>query len=123
MPRILIVDDHAAVRKSLRLLFDVNGFEVCGEAVNGYDAIEKAQVLRPDLILLDLCMPVMNGLDAARQLTKLMPKVPLIMFTNQISEIMEEEAREVGIRSIISKNESYKKLINHALDVLGLGEF
>jgi two-component system chemotaxis response regulator CheY len=99
----------------------MNGFEVCGEAVNGYDAIEKAQVLRPDLIVLDLSMPVMNGLDAARQLTKLMPKVPLIMFTNQISEMMKEEAREAGIRSIISKNESYKKLINHALEVLDLG--
>jgi two-component system chemotaxis response regulator CheY len=47
MPRILIVDDHAAVRKSLRLLFDVNGFEVCGEAVNGYDAIEKLKYFVP----------------------------------------------------------------------------
>jgi two-component system response regulator NreC len=120
MHRILIVDDHAAVRKALRLLFNAHGFEICGEAANGRDAIAKAQELRPDLILLDLSMPVMNGLDAARELTKLMPQVPLIMFTNHMGKIMEEEAQKAGICSLMSKDECYDKLINNALEVLDL---
>lgn len=118
MHRVLVVDDHAAVRHALCLLFKSSEFEVCGEAVNGHDAIEKAQELCPDLILLDLSMPIMNGLDAARELTKLMPQTPLMMFTNQISKTMEEEARKVGIRSIISKDKLYDRLMEDARQVL-----
>jgi two-component system chemotaxis response regulator CheY len=67
--RILIVDDNAAIRTVSRFLFDVPGFEVCGEAVDGADAIKKAQDLCPDLIVLDLSMPEMNGRETARELT------------------------------------------------------
>jgi CheY-like chemotaxis protein len=76
--RILIADDHPVVRTALRSLFHRHGLEVCGEAVNGRDAIEKAEEFHPDLIVLDLCMPVMDGLEASRQLTKTMPDVPLL---------------------------------------------
>ncbi|MCU1297056.1 MAG: Response regulator receiver domain [Acidobacteriaceae bacterium] len=65
-------------------------------------------------------MPVMNGLDAARELTKLMPNVPLIMFTNHTRKIMEEEAQKAGIRSLMSKDESYQKLISNVFEVLDL---
>ena len=79
---ILIVDDNAFIRKALCEMFKrEEDFDICGEAENGRDAIEKAQQLRPDLIVLDLSMPVMNGLDAARMLKRLMPKVPLIMYS------------------------------------------
>jgi two-component system chemotaxis response regulator CheY len=115
---VLIVDDHPSVRKVLRTIFDANGFTVCGEAVDGRDAIEKAQELRPDLILLDLSMPVMNGLDAARELKKIMPNVPLVMFTNHTGAIMEEEARSAGIRSIMSKNTPYDALLSQARELL-----
>jgi DNA-binding NarL/FixJ family response regulator len=115
---VLIVDDHPNVRKVLRTIFDANGFTVCGEAVDGRDAIEKAQELRPDIILLDLSMPVMNGLEAARELNKIMPAVPLMMFTNHTGTIMEEEARKAGIRSILSKNTPYDILLNEARELL-----
>jgi two-component system chemotaxis response regulator CheY len=115
---VLIVDDHAEMRKALRSLFSSNGFEVCGEAVDGRDAITKAQELSPDLILLDLSMPVMNGLDAARELPKLMPEVPLVMFTNHTGAIMEEEARKAGIRRLLSKNDPYDKLMEQASELL-----
>ena len=111
---VLIVDDHVAVRKALRSLFDLNGFTVCGEAVNGQDAIEKAQRLHPDLIVLDLSMPVMDGFEAARELTKLMPDIPLMMFTNHVSRLMELNARSAGIWKVISKNEPYEGLMYHA---------
>jgi YesN/AraC family two-component response regulator len=62
---ILIVDDHEHIRKIIRNVLErESGFEVCGEAIDGYDAIEKAQELRPDLILLDMSMPRMNGIQA-----------------------------------------------------------
>lgn len=76
------LDRNAFIRKTLCELFTRDAdFEVCGEAENGREAIEKAQELRPDLIVLDLSMPVMNGLDAARVLKRIMPTVPLIMYS------------------------------------------
>ncbi len=76
---VLIVDDVEIIRRALCQLFTSEAdFDVCGEAENGREAIEKAQELRPDLIVLDLSMPVMNGIDAARVLRRLMPAVPLI---------------------------------------------
>jgi DNA-binding NarL/FixJ family response regulator len=104
---ILIVDDHALIRRSLRQLFECRpGWEVC-EAVNGLDAIEKAQQLKPDLIVLDLSMPEMDGLQAARILKKAMPNVPIILFTNFGQDpFMEREALAVGIRKVVSKANS-----------------
>ena len=79
---VLIVDDNGLIRHALCEMFKREAdFEVCGEAENRKEAIEKAQELRPDLIVLDLSMPVMNGLDAARVLKRLMPTVPLIMYS------------------------------------------
>src|SRR6266700_7521380 len=79
---ILIADDNAFVRQRLGDLFSREpDFEVCGEAENGRKAVEEAQELHPDLILLDLSMPVMNGLDAARALKRLMPEMPIIMYS------------------------------------------
>jgi len=67
--RILIADDHEIVRRGIRALLENHpGWEVCGEAMDGRDAIEKAAALRPDLALLDVGMPNLNGLDAARQI-------------------------------------------------------
>ena len=83
MPKsVLVVDDNAAIRQALRQLFTSEAdFAVCGEARNGREAIEKADDLNPDLIVMDLSMPVMNGIDATRVLKRLMPTVPLIMYS------------------------------------------
>jgi DNA-binding NarL/FixJ family response regulator len=115
---VLIVDDHPEVRKALRSLFSSHGFEVCGEAVDGRDAIAKAKELSPDLILLDLSMPVMNGIEAARKLSKLLPDVPLMMVTNHVSKIMEQEAGRAGIRAIVSKSDLNDTLLNQARELL-----
>ena len=77
---VLIADDNASIRQALCEVFQREAdFEVCGDAENGHEAIEKAQQLHPDLIVLDVSMPVMNGLDAARVLIGMMPKAPLIL--------------------------------------------
>jgi DNA-binding NarL/FixJ family response regulator len=79
---ILIADDHETTRSLIRsFLESKEGFEVCGEAVDGVDVIEKAIELKPDLIILDLAMPRMNGAAAASVLKRTMPNVPIILFT------------------------------------------
>jgi DNA-binding NarL/FixJ family response regulator len=103
---ILIVDDNAYVRQALCELFKREAdFQICGEAQNGKEAIEKALELHPDLIVLDLSMPVMNGLDAARALRDQMPAVPIILFTSYVDRFVEEEARSACAAAVVSKSE------------------
>ena len=116
---VLIVDDSAVIRQGLCELFKrESDFEVCGEAENGKQAIEKAQKLRPDLIVLDLSMPVMNGFDAARALKRLMPTVPLIMYSAFGDRFAEHQARLIGISEVVSKSEHASVLIHKARGLL-----
>jgi chemotaxis response regulator CheB len=79
--RILIVDDLPQMRKLIRdYLEEEKEFLVCGEAIDGFDAIDKARTLKPDLIILDASMPRMNGIEAAPKLKKLLPETPIILF-------------------------------------------
>ncbi len=103
MSTVLIVDDYPAVRKTLRNLLEMLSSVVCIEASNGLDAIAKAELSRPDLIILDLGMPEMNGFEAATVLHKTMPQVPLFMFTSHQSRDVESQAVSVGIRAVFSK--------------------
>jgi DNA-binding NarL/FixJ family response regulator len=93
-------------------------FDVCGEAENGREAIEKAQLLRPNLIVTDLSMPVMNGLEETRVLKKLMPAVPVIIFTAHSDLFVEKEAREAGVSAVVSKSEGVVVLIAKARGLL-----
>src|SRR5579864_6398729 len=109
------------VRISVRLceLFKRGGdFEVCGEAENGKVAIEMAQELRPDLIVLDLSMPVMNGFEAARILKRLMPAVPLIMYSAFGDKFAEHQARLIGVSEVVSKSEHPSVLIQKGRSLL-----
>jgi DNA-binding NarL/FixJ family response regulator len=120
---VLIVDDSSYIRQALCELFKrETDFEVCGEAENGKKAIEKAQEkaqeLRPDLIVLDLSMPVMNGFDAARVLKRLMPTVRLIMYSAFGDKLAERQARLIGISEIVSKSEHASLLIHKARGLL-----
>jgi two-component system, chemotaxis family, chemotaxis protein CheY len=116
---VLIVDDNAFIRQALCELFKrETDFEVCGEAENGREAIEKAQQLHPDLIVLDLSMPVMNGLDAARVLKRVMPTVPIIMFSAFGDKAAEQQARLIGISEVVSKFEHASVLIQKARGLL-----
>jgi DNA-binding NarL/FixJ family response regulator len=112
---VLVVDDNAAIRHALCEAFTSEaGFDVCGEAENGREAIEKAQELRPDLVVMDLSMPIMNGIDTARALKRLMPTVPLIMFTVYGDVLSEEDARSAGVSAVVSKSEHVSFLIEKA---------
>jgi CheY-like chemotaxis protein len=112
---ILIADDNTAVRKMMRISFEARSvLQVCGEAVDGQDAIEKAQQLHPDLIVLDLSMPRMNGFEAARRLRPLMPNVPIILFTSHKSVIKEADAHAIGIDAVVSKSDDMDVLLANA---------
>src|SRR3989454_10491974 len=91
---------------------------VCGEPGNGKEAKRKVQQLRPELIVLDLSMPVMNGLDAARILRRLMPSVPLIMYSAFGDKLIERQARLIGIRALVSKSQDAAVLIGKARSLL-----
>ena len=114
MPKtVLVVDDNAVIRRALCQSFTAEGeFDVCGEAENGVQAIEKAQELRPDLIVMDLSMPVMNGIDAAHALKSLLPAVPLIIFSEYSDVFSEDEARSAGISALVSKSEHVSVLLD-----------
>jgi DNA-binding NarL/FixJ family response regulator len=103
--RILIVDDSHVIRESLRKQLEAHaGWEVCGESVNGQQAIEMADGLKPNLIVLDLSMPVMNGLQAAPVLKKLLPSTPIVMFTAFETDNLRELALAAGVTVLINKS-------------------
>ena len=116
----MIVDDHAIIRRMVREMFEAEDLEVF-DAANGAEGVQKAQEVKPGLIILDLSMPMMNGLDAARALKVLMPHVPLLMFTNNAAGIVEKEAHSAGILAVISKSDSdgLKQLLARAKALLG----
>jgi DNA-binding NarL/FixJ family response regulator len=116
---ILVVDDNSFVRQALCALFTrQRDFDVCGEAENGREAIEKAGQLKPDLIVTDLSMPVMNGLEEARLLKQLLPRVPVIIYTAHRDPFIEKEARATGVAAVISKDEPIETLIATARGLL-----
>jgi DNA-binding NarL/FixJ family response regulator len=103
---ILIVDDSEIVRAIIRHFLECQpDFEVCGEAVDGLDAIEKTRRLKPDLIILDLSMPRMNGFQAARKLRAMKFSAPIILFTIFAELIQPEEARSAGVNAIVAKTD------------------
>jgi len=104
--RILIVDDSTIIRQQLRHLLQQHpGWMVCGEAVDGEDAVKKARELLPDLIVLDFLMFGMDGLRASREIAKLVPAVPILMFSMQMSRQLAEEARNAGCCGAVAKSD------------------
>jgi len=115
---ILIVDDSLFIREALCKFFEQDDFSVCGEAENGKEAIDKAQELHPDLILLDLSMPVMNGLEATRVLKRMMPEVPVIIYSAFADSSTEKAARSAGVNALVSKSENISVLLGKAHSAL-----
>jgi DNA-binding NarL/FixJ family response regulator len=110
--RILIADDHEAVRKGVcAILSSRLDIEVCGEAVNGKEAVEKAKELRPDLIILDVTMPILNGFDVAREIRKSLPGIPLLMLSMHQSAQLVEEAKRIGVKGYVTKTQAAETLL------------
>ena len=110
-PRILVIDDGDSVRDIIRIFLERDGFEVCGEAGDGVEAIEQAKKLKPDLIVLDLAMPRMNGAEAASVLSQTMPDVPIVLLTLYQNVLGTALASAVGVRAIVDKTDGMEKLV------------
>jgi|SRR3954447_26624496 DNA-binding NarL/FixJ family response regulator len=104
--RILIADDDAAIRSLLRRLIENHhDWSVCGDALDGQDAIGKTEELKPDVVVLDLAMPQMNGFQAARAISRTHPKVPILLLTvQQLSRELTREAQHAGFKGAVSKS-------------------
>lgn len=110
--RILIADDHSLVRKVLKATLENHSdWQVCGQATNGLEAVQKAAELHPDLIILDFAMPVMDGLGAARQILSASPSVPILIFTNYYFPSLVLEADVAGVRQVIDKGRAGNELL------------
>lgn len=105
--RILLADDHDAVRRGLRAILHPR-WNVVGEASNGRHAVEQARAVKPDVVLLDLMMPELNGLDAARQILRERPSTYVLLLTMQPSEELTAEARRAGIHAVVLKSDADK---------------
>jgi len=110
--RVLIVEDEVSVRNAVRTFLEHQSrLEVCGEAANGLEAVEKAANLRPDLILLDLSMPIMNGVEVASLIRSRMPNTPVVVYTCLTMFLAKPLAASLGIAAIVSKSDGLSKLL------------
>ena len=110
--RILIVDDHELVRRGVRsILVTRPEWEICGEASDGSDAVEKARDLKPDVVLLDITMPHMNGLDAARIIRRDVPRAKVIILSQYEGAEMRSRALEAGAQGYVSKSDASRQLL------------
>jgi DNA-binding NarL/FixJ family response regulator len=106
--KILIADDKLYMRRALRLLIEGHEeWDVCAEAEDGIQAVNRAKQLKPDLIILDFAMPEMNGIEAAFRISKVLPGIPILMFTLYSCPLVEKKAEKAGVQRVISKSTSY----------------
>ena len=110
--RILVVDDHAVVRRGVRSLLESHeDWEVCGEATTGRDAVEQSRRLRPDVVVMDLSLPELNGLDATRQILKDTPDTEVLVLTMHHSEELARDVLQAGARGYVLKSDADENLI------------
>ena len=122
MLRILIADDHALLRKGLVDLLEAHpDWRVCGEAVDGRQAVTEAQRLAPDVAILDLSMPELNGIEATRRIREVSPRTAVLVLTGSYSERLEEEASSAGARGFVLKS-SPEDCVVRAVEALARGE-
>jgi DNA-binding NarL/FixJ family response regulator len=110
--RILVADDHDIIRRGLKqLLIAHAGWEVCGEAKTGREAVALAEQLRPDVVVMDISMPHLNGLEAARRIKKSLPRTEILILTLHFSDQLVRDIVEAGVRAYIMKSDADKDLV------------
>ena len=122
LTRILVADDHSVVRRGVQSLLEGHPrWKVCGEAVEGADAIAKAKRLRPDVVVMDITMGPMNGLEATREILKVLPKTKVLVLTMHESEQVVREVLNAGAHGYVLKSDADRDLVD-ALETIEQGK-
>ena len=110
--RIVIADDHEITRIGLKSILASTGlYEVCGEAGDGHEALEKTCRLRPDLLILDVGLPFLNGVEVARRIEDESSRTSILMFTEVESDRVMLDAFRLGVKGFVAKSESTSELL------------
>ena len=124
MPRVLVVDDHAFIRRGVQTILDpFPEWELCGEADNGNDAIRLAEELKPEVIIMDLSMPGLNGIEATRVIRKAQPGVKIVLLTLHESAELLRSAFRAGARGYLLKTDAEQELVKALTVVTGQGTY
>jgi two-component system, NarL family, nitrate/nitrite response regulator NarL len=116
--RVLIADDNQMIRKGISSILQSRAdIQICGEAANGKEAVSKAQLLKPDLLILDISLPDSNGLEVATAIKKLLPEVPILLLSAYAGKQLSEEVKRRGFQGFISKNDAATTLMG-AVDAI-----
>jgi DNA-binding NarL/FixJ family response regulator len=116
--RCLLVDDHESVRAGVTAILSSRpNIEVCGEATNGQEAVEKARALQPNLIIMDVNMPVLDGIHSAKEIRTFLPDVPILFFSMHDGVYLVHEAKMAGGQGFVSKTDASATLLD-AVDAL-----
>ena len=124
MPRVLIVDDHAVIRRGVQgILSTYPEWDLCGEADNGQDAIRLASELAPEVVIMDVSMPGMNGLEATRIMHDVLPETKVLLLTLHSSSEFVRSAFRAGARGYVLKSDAENELVRALNVVIGEGTY
>jgi LuxR family maltose regulon positive regulatory protein len=124
MPRVLIVDDHAVIRRGVQgILSSYPEWDLCGEADNGQDAIRLAGELTPEVVIMDVSMPGMNGLEATRIIHDVLPETKVLLLTLHSSSEFVRSAFRAGARGYVLKSDAENELVRALNVVIGEGTY
>jgi DNA-binding NarL/FixJ family response regulator len=124
MPRVLIVDDHAVIRRGVQgILSTYPEWDLCGEADNGQDAIRLAGELHPEVVIMDVSMPGMNGLEATRIMQDVLPETKVLLLTLHSSSEFVRSAFKAGARGYVLKSDAESELVRALNVVVGEGTY
>lgn len=124
MPKILIVDDHAFIRRGVRSILEpFPEWELCGEAENGLEAIEKTNELQPAVVVMDVSMPVMDGIAAAEAIKRSHPQMRIVLLTLHNSQEVLRKGFQAGARGFVLKSDADDDLLKALRVVVGDGSY
>src|SRR5271154_2380818 len=112
--KVLLVDDHALVRRGFRrMLEDESSFQIVGEASDGLEAIERAEELRPDVIVMDCALPQVNGIEASRRILQKQPNIAILMLSMHSENTLVRQALDAGAKGYILDRKSTRLNSSH----------
>jgi DNA-binding NarL/FixJ family response regulator len=120
---VLLVDDHAIIREGFRILLERAGFEIVGEASDGWTALRAVRSRQPDVVLIDQSMPLLNGTEAAREILAIAPTTAIVLLTVHVEEHYVVAALRAGIRGYVVKTQGARELVDAIHEVLAGGTF